>query len=231
MQTGCSSFEGILRAYDRKAPAAERVKRSNWSFAGGSEHLAALAEFSRIHAERLANHLIQRALIERASRERALLALYQSGLVLGIGDPRTTEGRLAAVFQIKEGAWQHAPEEWRILAHRLEERRAKLRTTVTSYNQVRQGAGGELGLATNDVTSLLQETEGQIELPEDPEDDPAYRDLRLLLGNRLGPALESVRQQLGEWRDAVRPALGAPESWPSTEKQLLEVDAELRAHR
>ncbi|WP_157591758.1 protein DpdH [Solirubrobacter soli] len=228
-EDGVFLVEGILRAHDPRAPAGERLKRSRWSYPGATDHLAALTHFASTQAALLARHLQQRSLLERPQREHALQALYLSGLVLGLGDARTADGRLTAIFSTKEGTRTHGPEEWQVLVTRLEERRASLRSTVTSYSQVRQGdRGGELGLSTNDVIKLLQQTNSTTGLPES-DGDPAYRDVRLLLESRLSPALDTAHDQLFAWHAVVRPALGDPGAWPTTARALAQADADLRA--
>jgi hypothetical protein len=219
-EEGVFLVEGILRASDSRVAAGERVARSDWSFEGGLQHLAALLRFGHVQAEAYAKYLGTQAILERRNREARLQALYYSGLVLGIGDAQSTEGRLAATFATTAGAWQHAPDQWRMLATQLEKQRESLRATVTHFAQVRQGSSrSELALDTTEVVRLLSSASAAITLGDGP-DEPAYTNTKSLLGERLGTALDGVRTALAEWSAVVTPLLGDGDDWAALEKEL-----------
>jgi len=219
-EEGVFLVEGILRAQDPRAPASERLSRSDWRFDGGVQHLAALLRFGHAQAQAYAKHLRDQAILERRNREATLQALYYSGLVLGIGDAESPEGRLAATFTTTPGPWQHAPDQWRAFATQLEKQRESLRATVTHFAQVRQGnSRSELALDTTDVARLLSGAAAGITVGEGP-DEPAYNNTRTLLGERLGTALDGVCAALAEWSAAVTPLLGTGDDWAHLEREL-----------
>lgn len=221
---GVYLVEGILRAINKRAATAHRVQSADWGYDDGPNHLAALLNFGARGAESLAEYIREQAASERQERETVLCGLLFSGVVLGLGDPGSAEGMLAAVYrEPRHREWQHLPERVAAVYKRLDQQRSTVQSFAFEPVQVRKGISGSgLGIDPTDVLQTLRAFSANWDLASAEEGSHAHA-LVSLLQEHLEPALDETREFLIDWSEATSPLVGTSTEWPATAKTIQEI--------